>query len=289
MLSCAIALTPAAYAQAWVSVNFGNDTNPCTRTLPCLTFARAVNVTPASGQLNVLDPGDYGSVVITKAMTLDGGGFAANVTTSGNAITVEAGAGQVVQLMNLSLHGNGGTYGISYLSGSQLVIQNVTVNGFFDGVYSSVTGSATADLVVKDTSIDNCTNGMYITSSASLTVEMTNSHLNYNTASALSLNAGRASITGSTFSSPSISSNAQGIYLGAGVAMIDNCQLSGFEFALNATSGTTMQINRTTFSHNINALYNDQGQTGTIYTNGNNSFFNNSTTGTQYAKPVALL
>src|SRR6202048_4203206 len=68
--------TSLAHAQAtrtWVS-GLGDDANPCSRTAPCKTFAGAISKTAPSGEIDALDPGGYGSVTITKAITIDGGG-----------------------------------------------------------------------------------------------------------------------------------------------------------------------------------------------------------------------
>jgi len=68
--------TAPAHAQAsrtWVS-GVGDDVNPCSRTAPCKTFAGAISKTAAGGEIDALDPGGFGAVTITKAMTIDGGG-----------------------------------------------------------------------------------------------------------------------------------------------------------------------------------------------------------------------
>ena len=65
-----------AQAQAtrtWVS-GVGDDANPCSRTAPCRTFAGAISKTAAGGVISVLDPGSYGAVTITKAITLEAEG-----------------------------------------------------------------------------------------------------------------------------------------------------------------------------------------------------------------------
>ena len=76
----------AAFAQAsrtWVS-GVGDDANPCSRTAPCKTFAGAISKTAAGGEINVLDPGGFGALTITKAITVDGsGGSLAGVLVSG--------------------------------------------------------------------------------------------------------------------------------------------------------------------------------------------------------------
>src|SRR5688572_10987816 len=67
-LACA---TPAA-AQAtrtWVS-GVGDDANPCSRTAPCKTFAGAISKTATGGEINCLDPGGFGGLTITKAISI---------------------------------------------------------------------------------------------------------------------------------------------------------------------------------------------------------------------------
>jgi hypothetical protein len=62
-----------AHAQAtrtWVS-GVGDDANPCSRTAPCKTFAGTISKTAAGGEINCLDPGGFGTVTITKAITID--------------------------------------------------------------------------------------------------------------------------------------------------------------------------------------------------------------------------
>src|SRR6201994_506876 len=83
-----------AHAQAtrtWVS-GVGDDANPCPRTAPCKTFAGAISKTAASGEINVLDPGGFGAVTITKSITISSEGFEAGVLVSGtNGIIINAG------------------------------------------------------------------------------------------------------------------------------------------------------------------------------------------------------
>src|SRR6202140_1410761 len=71
-----MAMSAIASAQAtrtWVS-GVGDDANPCSRTAPCKTWAGAISKTFIGGEIDALDPGGFGAVTITKAMTLDGGG-----------------------------------------------------------------------------------------------------------------------------------------------------------------------------------------------------------------------
>src|SRR5437762_1482201 len=80
-----LALTSIAQAQAtrtWVS-GVGDDLNPCSRTAPCKTFAGAISKTFINGEIDVLDPGGFGTLSITKSITVDGTGTFASVLASG--------------------------------------------------------------------------------------------------------------------------------------------------------------------------------------------------------------
>src|SRR3712207_1724310 len=90
-IAVVLAMTGSALGQAtrtWVS-GVGDDANPCARTSPCKTFAGAISKTAPRGEINVLDPGGFGGVTITKSITIDGENSEAGVLVSGtNAITV---------------------------------------------------------------------------------------------------------------------------------------------------------------------------------------------------------
>src|SRR5881397_1560243 len=90
----ALALPASASAQAsrtWVS-GVGDDANPCSRTAPCKTFAGAISRTAANGEINCLDPGGFGGVTITKAITISCEAGTAGVLVSGtNGVIVSAG------------------------------------------------------------------------------------------------------------------------------------------------------------------------------------------------------
>src|SRR5450432_1294959 len=80
----------AQATRTWVS-GVGDDVNPCSRTAPCKTFAGAISKTSAGGEINVLDPGGFGAVTITKSITIRADHVAAGVLVSaGNGINVNA-------------------------------------------------------------------------------------------------------------------------------------------------------------------------------------------------------
>src|ERR1700761_7140047 len=106
--SLGLVLTAVGSAQAtrtWVS-GVGDDVNPCSRTAPCKTFAGAISKPAPNGEINCLDPGGFGAVPITKAMTIDCSGTFGSVLVSGtNGIVVSAQPADKVVLRGLSING----------------------------------------------------------------------------------------------------------------------------------------------------------------------------------------
>jgi hypothetical protein len=123
-----------AFAQAtrtWVS-GVGDDVNPCSRTAPCKTFAGAISKTAAAGEINVIDPGGFGAVTITKSMTIDGQGPQSSILASGTSGIIINGAGIVVNIRNISINGASTTAGsgIRILNAAAVNIENVIIMNF---------------------------------------------------------------------------------------------------------------------------------------------------------------
>ncbi len=157
VLSVSLASLPA-HAQAtrtWVS-GVGDDANPCSRTAPCKTFAGAISKTAAGGQINVLDPGGFGAVTITKAITINSEFVEAGVLVSGtNAIIINAGVNDRVVLRGLDIEGLGtGLNGIRFLAGASLHVQKCMIRNFRgaapNGNGISFAPSGTSELFVDD-------------------------------------------------------------------------------------------------------------------------------------------
>jgi len=157
-------------SQTFVSATLGSDSNPCTRMSPCLTFAAALAQTNAGGEIDVLDPGDFGPVTITKSVSIAGDavGVAGTIPSPGTSgIVVSAGASDLINLRGLIFDGvnASGTSGVVFLSGARLHIENCVFLGFTASgmTFSPGTGSAvTTQLVVQDTTIHNNATGLLI-------------------------------------------------------------------------------------------------------------------------------
>jgi hypothetical protein len=152
----------AQASRTWVS-GVGDDANPCSRTAPCKTFAGAISKTAAGGEIDALDPGGFGALTITKAITIDGGGGqVASVLVAGtNGIVVAAGASDVVIIRNIRFdglrgggNGNAGLSGIRFLSGASLIVDKCEIFGFNNNGVDIALG-ASGQVWVTDTNIQN--------------------------------------------------------------------------------------------------------------------------------------
>jgi hypothetical protein len=161
----------ALATRTWVS-GVGDDANPCSRTAPCKTFAGAISKTAAGGEIDVLDPGGFGAVTITKSITIDGsGGSTAGVLVAGtNGIIInDSGAGTAeVTIRNIDLEGVGfsatspGIRGIWFISGAALHVQRSVIRNFRDltnGIGIHFNPSGAAKLFVEDTVLSGNGNG----------------------------------------------------------------------------------------------------------------------------------
>ncbi|MFZ2066992.1 MAG: hypothetical protein WAV27_13510, partial [Xanthobacteraceae bacterium] len=130
----------AQATRTWVS-GVGDDANPCSRTAPCKTFAGAISKTAAGGEIDVLDPGGFGALTITKSITIDGSpGSIGSVLVAGtNGIVVSAQSTDVVILRNIRFQGllgngsnpgNAGINAILFNSGAKLVVERCDIFGF---------------------------------------------------------------------------------------------------------------------------------------------------------------
>lgn len=154
-----------AHAQAtrtWVS-GVGDDANPCSRTAPCKTFAGAISKTATGGEINVLDPGGFGGVTITKSITIRSDSIEAGVLVSGtNAIIVNAPTNSNVVLDGLDIEGLGtGLAGVRIIQAGVVYIRKSSIRNF-TGNAVDLQGQVNARVVVEDCSIRNNGGGVNV-------------------------------------------------------------------------------------------------------------------------------
>ncbi len=280
-----------AHAQAtrtWVS-GVGDDVNPCSRTAPCKTFAGAISKTAAGGIINALDPGAYGTVTITKSITIDAGGMFAGVLATGsvNGIIVNAGATDVVVLRGLSINGAGsGLNGVSFIAGGTLHIEDCTIQNFSaNGVLFEPAG--TSQLTVKDSFIRNngtaanTTGGVRIkpTGTGFANVAFDKVRMDRNVFGIRAEDNSRVNMRDS-FATVNTNNGFIAVSNAAVVELtLDNCLSSN-----NGTNGvasvgpdSTVRMTRTTISNNATGLLSSRG--GQIMSFGNNYISGNTVNG----------
>lgn len=256
----------------------GDDANPCSRTAPCKTFAGAISKTAAGGEIDALDPGGFGTLTITKAITIDGGaGLASVLGTGTNGINVNAGAGDVVTIRNLSVNGTGaGINGIQFLAGHALHVENVTVMGFTDyGI--NVNLPAAALLIVENTTITQCgAGGIGILSTAAMPAELKHVRIWNCVVGVDAQNGARITLRNSEVS---LNSTAGVRLTQAGQlseANIDSTSLNYNGAAVLASAGTTARITNNTIINNGTGL---SPGGGIIVSGGDNTIIGNVTDG----------
>ena len=156
--------------QTFVSAALGSDSNPCTRVSPCLTFAAALAQTAAGGEIDVLDPGDFGPVTITKSVNIygDAPGVAGLIPSPGTSgIVISAGSSDVINLHGLVFDGANasGTSGVVFSSGARLNVNQCVFQGFTTSgmtLSPGVGGANTTLITVQNTTILNNATGILI-------------------------------------------------------------------------------------------------------------------------------
>src|ERR1017187_10484272 len=112
IVGAALALAFTFTAQAQNSRSFvattGNAATNFSGSQYCRTFARALAVTNAGGEIVVVDSGGYGPVTISQPVVITAIGIDASITVTtsgGNGITINTPGN--VTLIGLNLHGEG--------------------------------------------------------------------------------------------------------------------------------------------------------------------------------------
>jgi hypothetical protein len=150
--------------RTWVAADTGDDTNPCSRDAPCLTFAAALTATLAGGEIDVLTPGDYGPLTITKSISIcNGDGVAGELVTATSAITIQAGTTDVVMLSGLTLDGaNASNNGVVVSSANRVVIDKVVIENFGLAGIDVAPSAGVVAVHVANTTITNSGAGLLI-------------------------------------------------------------------------------------------------------------------------------
>ncbi len=275
-----VGFTTIAHAQAtrtWVS-GVGDDVNPCSRTAPCKTFAGAISKTATGGEISVLDPGGYGTLTVTKAITVDGGsgcGWGSTLFSSVNGfiinITTNLATDKVI-LRNLSINGAGttlGVDGIRFLDGEQLTVENVRIFNFSgDGI--EVNQAQASNLFLKNVKITHGAVGIKVTAAATCNGTMDDVHVDRMSSHGFQFVSNSKFAIKDLFAARCAGSGVRSEAASVELSILDSVS-SGNDFGFQATAGN-LRIG------NCGMFYNNTNLTATVLTGGNNRSAGNTTT-----------
>jgi hypothetical protein len=319
-----LALLAAPPAQAQATRTFvsgvGDDVNPCSRTAPCHTFAGAISKTAAGGEIDTLDPGGFGAVTITKAMTIaqEGTGVAGILVAGTNGITINCATDPncVVNIRGLQIDGgpvgSNSLSGIRFVAGKALQIQNCIIRNFTGGSPNgygvNFNPNGPAQLDISDTVIS--TNGqqgagsgvgagIYVAPQAGGSAKVTINRVElYNNANGIRFdNTSAAAPMVAVIRDTIVSTSAsQGVALanpGTGTPQKVTVMLDHVASVGNAADGlvvnglnTIANVNNSQIQGNGNHGFNIGANGGTINTFKNNAVIGNANDNTGVATPV---
>ncbi len=265
------ALPAAAQSNRTFVSTVGNDLAACSRTAPCKTFAAAHDKTAAGGEIDCLDAGGFGTVVITKSLTIDCGGVAGSILGSGagnNNVTINAGTGNVV-LRNLNIFGNGALTGIQVTAAGNVMLQNVRINDFAGNGIGVNTSSGTTNLYVRDSHITDSLNAISLsTTSGNVKARIDNTRIEGNS---IGLTIGSANVVAGISNSVVTNSSLGLLANGAGTINASRNIIAGNSTGARVgVSGGAINLSQNAFDDNGNVAISFVAG-GLVSSAGNNS------------------
>ena len=246
----------SAHSQAsrtWVS-GVGDDVNPCSRTAPCKTFAGAIFRTNTGGEIDCLDSGGFGTVTISKSVTIDGTGFQAGIAAGGttgiNINIPAADASKTVRLRHLNINGMGnGVNGINVAHVGRLFIDDVSIDGFSN--HGILVGAEQPEIFVNNTIIKNVgKSGIEFVPTGALASLFVNRSTMSGTFTALAVSkGGRATIRDS-----SIFNNRNGLVADNSDLNAIDCVLTANETAITARDQSVVRLSQVSVINNRTGL-----------------------------------
>ena len=284
LFAAGILYSAPASAQAtrtWIS-GVGDDVNPCSRTAPCKTFQGAIAKTAAGGEINCLDPGGFGSLTITKSISLICDSTETGVlVASTNAFIINS-TTAIVTISGFDFEGLGqtgspGINGINILNAAVVHVRNTKIRGFRNGYGINLQPqNANAQLFVDNVTISESggtgnptTGGINVNPAAGLTATatITNSQIvdNVNVGVRMDTTGIVGSVINATIDNTNLSNNGAGILVkapnGTGTVkfMLTNSSVtlnSGQGIIANGTAATvTARVGNTTITNNGTGLF----------------------------------
>ena len=279
-------MAEAQATRTWVS-GVGDDVNPCSRTAPCKTFAGAISKTATNGEINCLDPAGFGTINITKSITIDcedtqGSILAFGVTGVIVNITNAADVKKAVKIRGLSINGAGSTTaasGVRILAANTVHLDEVVIDGFQTHGISIETTSGTPRVFVQDTHIRSVNGNAINTFISGGTVNLI---IGGSQLGAASVGLNLASNTNASITDSQIAGNSTGTATGIVAANASNvavvrCTISNNGTGVSSLGGGTVRLFGSMVTANTTGL---SAGGGSIVSHTSNVFAGNGTDGT---------
>jgi hypothetical protein len=298
LIVVASSMANAQATRTWVS-GVGDDANPCSRTAPCKTFAGAISKTFIGGEIDALDPGGFGTVTITKSITIDGCCITSILASGTNGVNVNIAPNandpeRRVTLRHLTINGTGasgavgtrtGLKGINYTQGLVLHVENCFIQNFTqDGIFMSHSASG-GTVHVKDTNITNCNVGISIATTTGFVVgNMDHVRLEKMTSHGMVIgNHGHAHVSNCFIAF----NGGDGVNIGASIAdgtvNLESTFIAsnGAAGIRNGTTGSIIDISNTSILQNATGIASASGAAGGgVNSHGNNQISGKTAAGT---------
>jgi hypothetical protein len=279
--------TAPAHAQAtrtWVS-GVGDDVNPCSRTAPCKTFPGAISKTAAGGEINCLDPAGYGTVTITKSISIICHHTLGGILSSGvNGVIVNVLSTDEVILKGLDINGaNTGTNGIRMIGAGSLTVEDCTIQNVTQwGIQINNTGLAQLQFT-RVTATNNSLGGVQIrpANSGAVAVGVITGLVSFKNGKGIEQDGNGGSTSLMNIRQSVFNSNGTGISLVTGATAVS--ALISDSSVQNSTTGITAAVNTIARVSGMDITGNTTGVSGNVSTFGNNRLRGNSTDGTMAA------
>ena len=234
----AIGAAGSAFAAQRHFVNSnGVDTNPCSITLPCRSFAAAALVVDPDGEIIVQDTAGYGFVIVTKPLSILSpyGVYAGISVFAGNdGVTINAPGGGV-RLTGVYINGQGGSIGINVQNASKVTIEGSSVTNMASHGLSAT--SASARIVIKNSVFrDNGGHGVSVAGALETTIDGVHADRNANTGFSL------VGTKGTVSNSVTNDNGSHGIFVSTPSLSTTTLAISDHASANNAGSGLDASV-----------------------------------------------
>jgi hypothetical protein len=281
----------AQQTRTWVSGN-GSDGDPCSRFLPCKTFAGALSKTSINGEISCVDGGGYGPVTINKSVTIDCTGTYASILaggavgTTGVTVNIASSADdphRSVRIRGLSINGTGsvgtagtrtGIDGIRVVQASSVFVEDVVIGEFTQhGV--EVAASANVNLTLDNVLIrNNSLSGVTLATSGGQVV----ASFNNVRVDGTPLGVSAAGLTRANLRNMMLAHNAVGLRTSNtdNIVNVDNMKVSFSTAGVQSSAGSTIRIANSTITQNATGLFPNGGA---IVSMSGNSLTGNTTDG----------